>query len=181
MSDSRPDEVQQLIGRLEAADSWRDTSAILREIRSLAEQGSADLSLVVPRLFRLLSGGDEWVQETAANALGAMGDPRAVEPLCALLSFSPRRLPKHLGPKPNHTVLAHAMVAHDEDNVRHAAAVALGEIRSPQGLSALRASASNENETKRNRNASRVAIARIEEALLQGTETGAGKSGDSDD
>ena len=116
----------------------------------MAEQGAADLSLIVPRLLPLLSPGDEWVQETAANTLGAIGDRRAVEPLCALLSFSPRRLPKHPGPKTNHTVLAHAMVAHDEDNVRHAAAVALGEIRSPQGLSALRASASNENETKRN-------------------------------
>ena len=155
-------EGEDLLARLQAAVSWPDDSRVMRAIQKRAETSNLDLTHLVPPLIARLASGDEWSQDAAVRAIGAIGDPRAVEPLCGLLGFTEHQLPDNLGPKPNHAILAHAMVANDEDDVRNSAIRALGNIGDRRALPALRACAENESEQNRIRKAAREVIAKLE-------------------
>ena len=156
------DEVEELLARLQAAVDWPDDWRVMGAIQKMAETSSLDLRRLVPPLIARLATGDEWAQDAAVRAIGAIGDPRAVEPLCGLLGFKQRTLPDNLGPKRNHAILAHAMVASDEDDVRNSVVRALGNICDRRALPALRACAENESEQNRIRKAAREVIATLE-------------------
>ncbi len=156
------DEVEEFLARLQAAVDWPDDSKVMRAIQKRAETSNLDLTHLVPPLIARLASGDEWSQDSAVRAIGAIGDPRAVEPLCCLLGFTERPLPNNLGPKRNHALLAHAMVASEEDDIRNSAVRALGNIGDRRALPALRACAENESEQNRIRKTAREVIAKLE-------------------
>ena len=134
----------------------------MRAIRAAAETSDLDLTPLVPPLVELLAGGDEWSQDAAAQTLAAVGDPRAVEPLCALLTFTEHPLPDDLGPNPDHAVLAHARVSDDEQDVLVSAARALGALGDPRGGPALRACAQDDRQPDQVRRAARAALEVLE-------------------
>ena len=157
--------VEALAERLEAASIWPDDVLAMKAIRRCAEEGGRDLSPLVPELIARLESGDEWSTEAAVRTLAATGDPRAVEPLIRALEFVEHGLPDDLGPDPDHAVLAHAQVAHDEDRIRLSSARALGQLGQASALPALRACAADEREMDAVRHAAREAIALLEAAI----------------
>jgi HEAT repeat protein len=151
-----------LLTRLKAATQWPDNTRVLKEIRRVAESAIVDLGILLPDLFGALSGSDEWVAQDAAEALGAIRDPRAVAPLCKVLGYVEHVLPDDLGGNRDHAILAHAQVARFEADVRYEVAKALGRIGDPGALPALRASVANTEETQPVRDVAQRAIEEIE-------------------
>lgn len=74
-----PNAVEPLARALK--DSERDV--VLAAVESLRQIGAKD---ALPALIEALNHDDDFVQSGAATALGEIGDPRAVEPLKALVS-----------------------------------------------------------------------------------------------
>ncbi len=150
----------ELLKRLLAAPAWPDDTDVMEEIADAAT-GGLDVRATVPELIKRLDSPHEWSSAEAAKTLGAVGDAAAVDPLCRLAGFVPHELPDDLGPKPSETLYAHAVVAHDEAEVRFEAVRALGKIGDARALPALRACAAEEQEDREVRDAARASIATI--------------------
>jgi HEAT repeat protein/CHAT domain-containing protein len=90
----------------------RDVTGAFQWYVEAAGQGNADNLCLIGELLALLTNEDAEVRRAAAEALGQLGDPRAVEPLIALLE--------------------------DEDSlVRTATTVALGNLVDPRAVKPL--------------------------------------------
>jgi HEAT repeat protein len=72
--------LEELLGRLRQHTDWVDHGRIVKVILALGEPA-------VPRLIEALGEEDGFVRAGAAEALGEIGDRRAVEPLIAALAL----------------------------------------------------------------------------------------------
>jgi len=115
-------------------------------------------------LSRMLEHTDPQVQYEAAEALGMLGDERAVEPLITALKrveFSGVRwkAAEALSKIGNPAVpLLIATLQHPDDDVRWKAAIALGEISNPDAIGPLIALFSDEDRFVRSRAAQAVSM-----------------------
>jgi HEAT repeat protein len=109
-------------------------------------------------LLARLSSSDPWEQEQAAEALGALGDARAVPALCVALSAPMPAEPDDLGPEPGHAAVALVTARFEARDVRLAAARALGRIGDARAAGALRARVADAREHATVREAARGAL-----------------------
>ena len=119
-----------------AATVWPRDVVVLRDIRRAAENGF-NVETLVPLLLDRLHNSDEWSQQSIVETLAAIGDRRAVGPLCRLLARGPRVLPEELGDNPHQAAYAHAVVAHEDDALRRSVVQALHAIGDPAAVAVL--------------------------------------------
>ncbi|NOY24295.1 MAG: HEAT repeat domain-containing protein [Oligoflexia bacterium] len=170
------DPVRAALARLLSTREWPDDTDAMDALLALSREGH-DIGPAMPELIRRLDSADDFSSQHAAEVLGAVGDPRAIAGLAAAAQVAPHPLPELLGPNPGEAMYAHAVVAHDEENVRRHAVKALGAIGDRRALPFLRVCAADEREEDSIRAAALNAIARIE-----GTQAAAnppGPAGDS--
>ena len=139
-----PAEIREQLEKIDSPDPLQRAHAAVL----LGKMGKEALS-AVPHLLAALKDGNRQVRHSAADALGEIGDPQAVEPLIAVVENADEdwevqsRAAESLGKLGNlratETLMASLtnMVSH----VRYMAVVALGEIGDPAAEEALTSTA----------------------------------------